>query len=49
MKFLPFYFFIALFIGFMIIYMFETDYHLIVKNKENKVCYGNYCPTQNTN
>lgn len=36
MKIDPLYFFITLFIGFFIIYVFKTDYHVIVKNKSKK-------------
>ncbi|QKF93835.1 hypothetical protein QKU48_gp0377 [Fadolivirus algeromassiliense] len=35
MKFLPFYFFLAMFIGFMLIYVFDNDYFLIYKNKKD--------------
>lgn len=34
MKFIPLYFFIALFIGFLIIYAFMYDNHVIIKNKK---------------
>jgi hypothetical protein len=30
----PFYFFMTLFIGFLIIYVFKNDYHVIMKNKK---------------
>ena len=40
MKFIPLYFFITLFIGFLIIYTFKNDYHVIIKNKK---CVGNNC------
>lgn len=33
MKFIPFYFFLALFLGFMIIYIYESDYFVIIKDK----------------
>lgn len=33
MKFSPLYFFIALFLGFMIVYLHENDYRVIIKNK----------------
>lgn len=46
MKFLPFYFFMALFIGFMMIYMFGNDYYLINKIK-NKTCNGFLCSSNN--
>lgn len=46
MKFLPFYFFVALFIGFMTIYMFGNDYYLIKKNK-TKTCNGFSCSLNN--
>ncbi len=34
MKLIPLYFFMALFIGFFIIYTFKNEYHIIVKNKK---------------
>ena len=30
----PFYFFIALFLGFFTIYVFKNDYFVIIKNKK---------------
>lgn len=46
MKFKPFYFFCALFISFMIIYLFKNDYYVITKDK-NKSCTGNACLVKN--
>ena len=43
MKFVSFYFFIALFIGFFLIYVFKNDYKIILKNKGNKICAGETC------
>lgn len=34
MKLIPFYLFIALFIGFFAIYVFKNDYFVILKNKK---------------
>ena len=34
MKMIPIYFFIALFIGFFMIYVFKNDYFVIMKNKK---------------
>lgn len=38
MKLIPLYFFLALFIGFFIVYAFKNDHHLIIKNKKQKEC-----------
>ena len=40
MKLIPLFFFMALFIGFFIIYTFQNDYHIIVKNKNTKCLPG---------
>ncbi len=42
MKLVPFYFFLALFIGFLIIYTYKYDYHIIFKNKKciDDKCYN---------
>lgn len=42
MKIIPFYFFIVLFIGFLLIYINSDGYHVIVKNKNDK-CVGDKC------
>ena len=34
MKLIPFYFFLSLFIGFFMIYIFKNDYFVIMKNKK---------------
>lgn len=33
MTIIPYYLFMTLFIGFMLLYVFGDDYHIIVKNK----------------
>lgn len=38
---IPYYFFMTLFIGFMIIYVFRNDYYVIIKNKNNNENYKN--------
>lgn len=40
MEFKPIYFFLALFLGFLFIYLYKNEYRVIYKNK---ICNGNFC------
>lgn len=41
---IPYYFFMALFLGFFFLYVFKNDHHVILKNKKcdsnDKNCYS---------